>query len=103
MLSGFTLLNQTGLLPFLKTNLLYGTYPGFQPYIGDSGMIAHSPDCNAAENNRFQGESQNLSREIFMARITILVYSIQLVTIRKATVYPQAVNNLIEGPPPLNC
>ncbi len=38
-----------------------------------------------------------------MARITILVYSIQLVMIRKATLLPQALSYLMRGPPPLNC
>jgi hypothetical protein len=38
-----------------------------------------------------------------MARLTILVYSTQLVMIRKATLPPQAVNDVKSGPPPLNC
>ncbi len=52
---------------------------------------------NAPENNRFQDESQNLCGDIFMARITILVYSIQLVTIRKATLPPHGVCDPREG------
>jgi hypothetical protein len=59
--------------------------------------------CNDPENNRFPNESQNLCGDIFMARFTILVYSIQLVTIRKATLLLQAVNHHLSGPPPLNC
>ncbi len=37
-----------------------------------------------------------------MARFSNLVYSNQLVTIRKATLPPQAVNDVKSGPPPLN-
>ena len=43
---------------------------------------------NAPESNRFQDESQNLCRDIFMARIALLVYSIFLVMIWKATLLP---------------
>lgn len=38
-----------------------------------------------------------------MARLSNLVYSNQLVTIRMATLPPQAVNDVKSGPPPLNC
>ena len=89
MLSGLKVLNRVPLKVLKKVPAV--------ARIQGRAMRALLLDCNAQENNRFQGESQKLCREIFMARITILVYSIQLVMIRKATLHPQAVNDLIKG------
>jgi len=41
-----------------------------------------------SESNRFNGESQKLCGDIFMAGVVVLVYSIQLVTTRQATFAP---------------
>jgi hypothetical protein len=61
---------------------------------GFSAPGAHAASCNDPENNRFPDESQNLCGDIFMARFSNFVYSNQLVTIRKATLPPQTVNDL---------
>jgi hypothetical protein len=98
----FNTLKQIVFFFYAENNLSQFTNPCFLQYTEGSAMRRHLLDYNAPENNRFQGESQNLCREIFMARITILVYSILLVMIRKASLHPQVVNDLIEVAPPLN-
>jgi hypothetical protein len=39
------------------------------------------PGVNVPEGNRFPGECQNLTGDIFMARSIVLVYSIWLITL----------------------
>jgi hypothetical protein len=66
--------------------------PGFEGILSCRRVVMKTPIFS--EGNRFQDECQNLTGDIFMARIRVLVYSIRLDMLWRSMPLPEKIKEI---------